>query len=158
SGPDNDSGICAHRRETRISVNRITVGVAFDRVCGRQDPNTVCRSTSGIRVVRRIMRSLLVAASLALLTTPVSTQWLNHPTPGIPRTADGKPNLAAPAPRTPDGKPDFTGFVDRSKSVRPARKPSRNVGVGERRHAASRGGVFQDPSHVPVSSEWPRNL
>src|SRR5262245_41893037 len=56
------------------------------------------------------MRSLLVAASLALLTTPGSTQWLNHPTPGIPRTADGKPNLAAPAPRTPDGKPDFTGL------------------------------------------------
>ena len=27
----------------------------------------------------------------------------------IPRTADGKPNLAAPAPRTSDGKPDLTG-------------------------------------------------
>ena len=25
------------------------------------------------------------------------------------RTADGKPNLAAPAPRTPDGKPDLSG-------------------------------------------------
>jgi hypothetical protein len=35
---------------------------------------------------------------------------LNQPTPGIPRTADGKPNLAAPAPRTPDGKPDLSGL------------------------------------------------
>jgi hypothetical protein len=37
-------------------------------------------------------------------------QWLNYPTPGIPRTPDGKPNLSAPAPRTPDGKPDLSGI------------------------------------------------
>src|SRR5579862_3584272 len=37
-------------------------------------------------------------------------QWLNHPTAGLPRTADGKPNLAAPAPRTADGKPDLSGL------------------------------------------------
>jgi hypothetical protein len=55
------------------------------------------------------MRFFLTAASLAALTMPVCAQWLNHPTPGIPRTADGKPNLTAPTPRTPDGKPDFTG-------------------------------------------------
>jgi hypothetical protein len=36
-------------------------------------------------------------------------QWINHPTPGTPRLADGKPNLSAPAPRTADGKPDLTG-------------------------------------------------
>jgi hypothetical protein len=42
-----------------------------------------------------------------------SAQWLSHPTPGIPRTADGKPNLTAPAPRTSDGKPDLTGLWTR---------------------------------------------
>src|SRR5207244_3512171 len=36
--------------------------------------------------------------------------WLDWRTPGIPRTADGKPNLTAPAPRTADGKPDFSGL------------------------------------------------
>jgi hypothetical protein len=36
-------------------------------------------------------------------------QWLNYPTPGTPRTPDGKPNLAAPAPRAADGKPDLSG-------------------------------------------------
>jgi len=36
-------------------------------------------------------------------------QWLDYPTPGIPRTPDGKPNLAAPTPRTADGKPDISG-------------------------------------------------
>ena len=43
------------------------------------------------------------------LATTAHAQWLKHPTPGIPRTPDGRPNLSAPAPRTPDGKPDFSG-------------------------------------------------
>ena len=45
----------------------------------------------------------------ALLATGVQAQWLNYPTPGTPRTQDGKPNLSAPAPRSPDGKPDLSG-------------------------------------------------
>ena len=39
-----------------------------------------------------------------------SAQWLEHPTPGVPRTADGKPNLSAPAPRTADGRADLSGM------------------------------------------------
>ena len=35
-------------------------------------------------------------------------QWLNTPTPGIPRTADGKPDLTAAAPVV-DGHPDLSG-------------------------------------------------
>ncbi len=49
------------------------------------------------------------ALIVATLAAPLPAQWLNYPTPGIPRTADGKPNLSAPAPRTPDGKPDLSG-------------------------------------------------
>jgi len=45
-----------------------------------------------------------------ILSWPASAQWLDYPTPGIPRTPDGKPNLAAPAPRTADGKPDLSGL------------------------------------------------
>jgi hypothetical protein len=37
-------------------------------------------------------------------------QWLRYPTEGVPRTADGTPNLTAPTPRLPDGKPDFSGL------------------------------------------------
>jgi hypothetical protein len=49
-------------------------------------------------------------AGLAILSSLASAQWLNYPTPGIPRTADGKPNLSAPAPHTADGKPDLSGL------------------------------------------------
>jgi hypothetical protein len=55
------------------------------------------------------MRLLFAALALIVGTAPVSAQWLDRPWAGIPRTADGKPNLSAPAPRGPDGKPDLTG-------------------------------------------------
>lgn len=38
-----------------------------------------------------------------------SAQWLDYPTPGVPRTKDGKVNLTAKTPRTRDGKPDLPG-------------------------------------------------
>ena len=41
---------------------------------------------------------------------PAAAQWVNHPTASIPRTADGKPDLAAAAPRTHDGAPDLSGL------------------------------------------------
>jgi hypothetical protein len=55
------------------------------------------------------MRLFLAALALIVGTVPASAQWLDHPWPGIPRNADGKPNLKAPAPRGSDGKPDLTG-------------------------------------------------
>jgi hypothetical protein len=57
------------------------------------------------------MKSLLTAVIVISVpfAVPLGAQWLNYPTAGIPRTANGKPNLSAPAPRTADGKPDFSG-------------------------------------------------
>jgi hypothetical protein len=51
-----------------------------------------------------------VTLFFAAASSTVSAQWLNYPTPGVPKTADGKPNLNAPTPRTADGKPDFSGM------------------------------------------------
>src|SRR5581483_6954187 len=71
-------------------------------------------SQENLRTVSRaggsFMDRIAIAAGLWLLPLPLCAQWLNLPTPGIPRTANGKPNLAAPAPRTPDGKPDLSGI------------------------------------------------
>ena len=50
--------------------------------------------------------------TLFVLCLPLGAQWLDYPTPGVPRLPNGKPNLSAPTPRTPDGKPDFSGLWD----------------------------------------------
>src|SRR5712691_3197671 len=55
-------------------------------------------------------RATTVLLSVGLIAGPLAAQWLNYPTPGIPRLPDGKPNLAAPAPKTADGKPDLSGI------------------------------------------------
>src|SRR5881396_4202573 len=56
-----------------------------------------------------ISRSILTFIVLLWATVPLSAQWQHYPTPGIPRTPDGKPDLSAPAPKTSDGKPDLSG-------------------------------------------------
>src|SRR4029453_18501507 len=62
--------------------------------------------------MNRPMNGILVAIAIGCLAgaAPVAAQWLKQPTPGIPRTPDGKPDLSAPAPRMPDGKPDLSGL------------------------------------------------
>jgi len=56
--------------------------------------------------------NVLLGAGLALILASAtgSAQWLRYPTDGLPRTADGKFNAAAPAPKLPDGKPDLSGL------------------------------------------------
>src|SRR5688572_12753994 len=56
------------------------------------------------------MTALRVVIAALLLTASLSAQWLQHPTPGIPRTPDGKANLSAPTPRSADGKPVLAGL------------------------------------------------
>ena len=58
----------------------------------------------------RCLRALAFAAIVAGLNAAADAQWIHQPTPGIPRLADGKPNLSAPAPKAPDGKPDLSGI------------------------------------------------
>ncbi len=50
-----------------------------------------------------------VIATVMALTASLDAQWPSYPTPGVPRTADGKAILDAPTPRTPEGKPDLSG-------------------------------------------------
>ena len=50
-----------------------------------------------------------LAMILCVMSVSLTAQWPDHPTPGLPRTPDGKPNLSAPVPRSADGKPDLSG-------------------------------------------------
>jgi hypothetical protein len=52
----------------------------------------------------------LVTLALLVLATPLPAQWLDQPTPGIPRKPGGEPNLTAKAPRTADNRPDLSGL------------------------------------------------
>ena len=56
------------------------------------------------------------AVCILVLSMPAWAQWLDYPTPGIPRTPGGKPRLSAPAPRTADGKPDLSGIWEHMNS------------------------------------------
>ena len=56
------------------------------------------------------MKRRLAVLVLLASTTPVMAQWVTLPTPGIPRTADGEPDLLAPVPRTDDGRANLTGL------------------------------------------------
>ena len=57
--------------------------------------------------MRSTLATLIIVWSIS---TPLAAQWLKEPTRGMPRTADGKPDLSAPAPRAADGKPDLSGL------------------------------------------------
>lgn len=59
----------------------------------------------------KMSRVAIAALGILCMTIgPAAAQWLKVTLPGIPRGADGKPNLMAPAPKTPDGKPDLSGI------------------------------------------------
>jgi hypothetical protein len=62
------------------------------------------RRTWAVDVLVPVVVVLTCAPGVAL------GQWLRYPTTDVPRTADGKPNLSAPAPRLASGKPDFSGI------------------------------------------------
>jgi len=55
------------------------------------------------------MRALACLIVVSVSLSPLTAQWPNRPTVGVPRTPDGKPNLSAPPPRSADGKPDLSG-------------------------------------------------
>jgi hypothetical protein len=64
-------------------------------------------------------RRCFFAAVILVAAVPAAlfAQWPSYPTPGVPRTPDGKPNLSAPAPKTPDGKPDLTGIWENARAI-----------------------------------------
>src|SRR5439155_8266393 len=59
--------------------------------------------------MRRVSRCVAVIGVMTLAGSPADAQWLKLTTPNIPRTADGKPNMKAPAPQV-SGKPDPSGL------------------------------------------------
>jgi len=96
-------------------------------------------STLNTRVKRLACLFAVFAAAL-----PIAAQWPAYPTRGIPRTADGKPDLNAPTPRTSDGKPDLSGIWDNG----------RNTNIPQR---GGRGADFNAPPPANRGQATPAN-
>jgi len=75
------------------------------------------------------LRTFAAAVLIGAAPAALFAQWPSYPTPGVPRTPDGKPNLSAPAPKTPDGKPDLTGIWEtvRARAADAATNPKTSV-------------------------------
>jgi len=73
------------------------------------------------------LRSFATIGLALVLGTSLSAQWPRYEVPGVPRTADGRPDLDAPAPRAPDGRPDLSGIW---QNYRPPTQQVRSVNAG----------------------------
>jgi hypothetical protein len=73
---------------------------------------------------------LAIAIAVMCVRVVAFGQWLQHPTPDVPRTADGKPNLTAMPPRLPDGKPDLSGIWQSARKIECTPEFSRFVECG----------------------------
>lgn len=62
------------------------------------------------------MKRITVAAMVWLISAPLHAQWVKYPAPGIPRTADGQPDMSAPAPKDRDGRPELSGLWGAEKT------------------------------------------
>ncbi len=60
--------------------------------------------------MKTLLKAAVVIAVVAAIAPSLAAQWPPHPTTGVPRTPDGKPDLNGRTPRTPDGKPDLSGI------------------------------------------------
>jgi hypothetical protein len=103
------------------------------------------------------MRHRNIWILIALLASPVlmPAQWLNHPTPGIPRTPDGKPNLSARTPRAADGRPNLSGLwqtVSAPPDVLERLIPGATNGAGEEPLSQYFINIFSDfkPEDAPL--------
>jgi len=99
--------------------------------------------------MKTVIRAAGLAAIVAAAYSPLSAQWPAFPTPAVPKTADGKPNLDGPAPRTADGKPDFSGIWENRFG------PGPGAGGGGRRGAPPVAGAPAAGATPPATPPAP---
>jgi hypothetical protein len=120
---------------------------------------------------RRTYTRLIAFAVAILSPAHLAAQWIQYPTAGVPRKADGKVNMSAAPPRMADGKPDFSGIWT---TAEPNRRPEPLAPSGELNPddpasiTASRqmanigvdlpGGLPYQPWQVPIVKERTANL
>src|SRR2546426_6782316 len=78
-------------------------------------------------------------------------QWLNQPTPGAPRTPNGKVNMTGPVPRV-NGKPDLSGIWQAQGEPR---APGSLFGLGESLNSKYFRDILSDfkPGEEPLTPQ-----
>ena len=84
--------------------------------------------------------AVLWTVAFLAIGAPGYAQWIKYPTEGVPRNADGTPNLSAPAPRLPDGKPDLSGIWHAANPNRCVPGASRFIACGTEIGGSQLGG------------------
>src|SRR3977135_4517790 len=74
--------------------------------------------TTFARAVRLVVVALVIVSAVPASSTAGRAQWEPYPWKNVPRTADGKVDLKAPARRAPDGKIDLSGFWMPTQAVK----------------------------------------
>lgn len=90
----------------------------------------------------------VLLCSLFILPSASFAQWPDYPSPNVPKTKDGKPDLTGPVPKAVDGHPDLSGIWEfyRDRPNRPAN------GAGPGRGAAA------NPTPTPTPGELARPI
>src|SRR5215211_5410267 len=83
-----------------------------------------CNARAPMKFLSRDAIVFVAVSAVLVWPSMASAQWLKHPTAGIPRTADGRPNLSAPAPRTADGRPELSGLWEARDTIESDFKPA----------------------------------
>ena len=113
---------------------------------------------------RRGVLCAFVILGTLFASTQLAAQWVNYPTGGAPRKADGKVDMSAAAPRMADGKPDFSGIwtSDEVDPRRPGVPPNPHDATTSRRMVnlgvELPGGLPYQPWLVPLVKQRTANM
>src|ERR1700681_2058115 len=87
--------------------------------------------------MKALARAVVAALISGVIPAALLAQWPPFPTHGVPKLANGEPNLDGPTPHTVEGKPDLSGiwhFVGSPGTAPgpPAPPPAGGIGQGSR--------------------------
>jgi hypothetical protein len=97
-----------------------------------------------------------VAVIVIIGSASLSAQWPKRQTPAVPRDAEGKVRMDAPAPRMPDGKPDFSGTWIRFRGEGAFTPPELSGLIRNQNPppAAQTPAPPVDPNSPPIAAFW----
>jgi hypothetical protein len=103
----------------------------------------------------RLVTAAVLILGTCLAWAPVAAQWLNYPTAGVPRKADGTVDMTTPPPRMPNGRPDLSGIWISDRTPEGEETPSDGLSLPSSRHMANIG--IDLPGGLPYQ-DWLRPI